>query len=108
MRRWPRLLKLQNGVMAAGVIGDSDICQRLSFLFEIAGGPDMPVEGIPEGLQSRPADFFVRENYLIELVEKESAAYRYMLLRKCGITTMEAVALVANAAGILPSDISYS
>jgi tRNA pseudouridine13 synthase len=58
--------------------------------------------------KSRPDDFFVRENSLVNLVNANEATHRYFLLQKCGFTTMEAIALIAKAGGIAPAEISYS
>src|SRR6476469_5089794 len=68
----------------------------------------MSVEVIGGLLKARPTDFFVRENSLVNIVEENQATHHYFLLRKCGLTTMEAIALIAKAADILSTDISYS
>lgn len=68
----------------------------------------MGVDVIGASLKTQPADFFVRENSLADIVDASRATHHYFLLRKCGFTTMEAIALIAKAADVSPTDISYS
>jgi tRNA pseudouridine13 synthase len=68
----------------------------------------MGVEVIGASLKTRPTDFFVSENSLAELVDEHHATHHYILLRKCGFTTMEAIALIAKAADVPPTTISYA
>ena len=67
----------------------------------------MGVEVIGASLKTRPADFFVRENWLADIGDEHQATHHYFLLRKCGFTTMEAIALIAKASGVSPANISY-
>ncbi|MFE4924859.1 tRNA pseudouridine(13) synthase TruD [Streptomyces sp. NPDC056661] len=58
-------------------------------------------------LKYQPADFVVRESLLVPMTDRDSAEQRYLLLRKCGFTTMEAVRLIADRFGLLSTEISY-
>lgn len=59
-------------------------------------------------LKYRPADFLVRENLLVPLADRADAEYRYLLLRKSGYTTFEALALLAGRLGCATEEISYA
>jgi tRNA pseudouridine13 synthase len=58
-------------------------------------------------LKYRPGDFVVRENLVVDLVDDGPADQHYLLLRKCGFTTMEAVRLLAGQLGISSGQITY-
>ncbi|MFI2209799.1 tRNA pseudouridine(13) synthase TruD [Streptomyces sp. NPDC020141] len=59
-------------------------------------------------LKHRPEDFRVRENLVVPLTRARSAAHRYLLLHKCGYTTMEAVRWAADRLGLPARDIGYA
>ncbi|MEU6073968.1 tRNA pseudouridine(13) synthase TruD [Micromonospora sp. NPDC047074] len=54
-----------------------------------------------------PEDFVVRENMVVELTPAERAEQHYLLMRKCGFTTMEAVRLVAAELGLPSTEVTY-
>jgi tRNA pseudouridine13 synthase len=58
-------------------------------------------------VKHQPSDFIVRENMVVRLTDRDSAKQQYMLLRKCGYTTMEAVRLVADRLGLLSPEVTY-
>lgn len=58
-------------------------------------------------VKHRPADFIVREAMVVRLREPAAASWRYLLMRKCGYTTMEAVRLVAAALGLPGREVTY-
>ncbi|MDS0139288.1 MULTISPECIES: tRNA pseudouridine(13) synthase TruD [unclassified Amycolatopsis] len=58
-------------------------------------------------LKHHPADFLVRENLVTALVDHADASHHYLLLRKSGYTTMEAVRLIADRLGLPATDITY-
>ncbi|HET8662501.1 MAG TPA: tRNA pseudouridine(13) synthase TruD [Micromonosporaceae bacterium] len=58
-------------------------------------------------LKHCPADFLVRENLVVPLVERPDASYHYLLLRKSGYTTMEAVRVVAGKLGLPTQEVTY-
>lgn len=58
-------------------------------------------------LKHRPADFLVRENMVVTLTGQVDAAQHYLVLRKCGYTTMEAVRLIAGRLGLSTKDVTY-
>lgn len=58
-------------------------------------------------LKHRPDDFLVRENLVVRLVPPDKATQHYLLLRKCGYTTIEAVQLIANKLGLPSEDVTY-
>jgi tRNA pseudouridine13 synthase len=58
-------------------------------------------------VKHQPADFVVRENMVVRLTEQDTAKQQYLLLRKCGYTTMEAVRLVAGRLGLLSTEVTY-
>lgn len=56
-----------------------------------------------------PADFLVRESLLIPLSESDDAGrYTYLELRKSGLTTFEAAALVAEHLGLAQTDVQFA
>ncbi|WP_329126891.1 tRNA pseudouridine(13) synthase TruD [Streptomyces sp. NBC_01465] len=59
-------------------------------------------------LKHRPADFLVRENLLVPLTQEGDASYRYLLLRKSGYTTFEALALLAEHLDCPVQQVTYS
>ncbi|MEU6373193.1 tRNA pseudouridine(13) synthase TruD [Streptomyces sp. NPDC046909] len=59
-------------------------------------------------LKYRPADFLVRENLLVPLADRDEATYRYLLLRKSGYTSFEAMALLAERLGCPMEEITYA
>jgi tRNA pseudouridine13 synthase len=59
-------------------------------------------------LKHTPFDFQVRENLVVSFTEQATAEYRYLLLRKCGYTTMEAVRLLAAQFGVTSRDVTYA
>ncbi|CAL9627689.1 tRNA pseudouridine(13) synthase TruD [Streptomyces sp. enrichment culture] len=59
-------------------------------------------------LKHRPEDFRVRENLVVPLTRAQSAPHRYLLLHKCGYTTMEAVRWVADRLGLPSSEVGYA
>lgn len=58
-------------------------------------------------LKHVPEDFVVRETMVVELADEAAAGYRYLLLRKSGYTTMEAIRHVAHAIGLPSSEVTY-
>jgi tRNA pseudouridine13 synthase len=59
-------------------------------------------------LKCVPEDFAVRETLLVELVDEEELAQRqYLILRKKGFTTMEAIRLVAGHFGLPTASVTY-
>ncbi|PCG84225.1 tRNA pseudouridine(13) synthase TruD [Streptomyces sp. WZ.A104] len=54
-----------------------------------------------------PTDFLVRESLVVRLGEPATASWRYLMLRKCGYTTMEASRLVAAALGLSSREVTY-
>jgi tRNA pseudouridine13 synthase len=68
------------------------------------------VSAVPEGpvLKHRPSDFLVRENLVVELTGDERAEQHYLVLRKCGYTTMEAVRLLADKLGLATAEITFA
>jgi tRNA pseudouridine13 synthase len=63
---------------------------------------DLPVT------KHRAADFLVRENVVLDLVDRAEASHEYLLLRKLGFTTFEAIRLVAGELGIAQGDVTYA
>jgi tRNA pseudouridine13 synthase len=59
-------------------------------------------------LKHRPEDFLVREAMAVELVPLAEAAWEYLLLRKAGYTTFEAVGLLADALGVDRKQVTYA
>jgi tRNA pseudouridine13 synthase len=59
-------------------------------------------------LKHRPADFLVKEVLVTEQNGDESSPQRYLLLRKAGYTTMEAVRLIAERFGLPSTEITYA
>ncbi|MEU0383206.1 tRNA pseudouridine(13) synthase TruD [Streptomyces chartreusis] len=59
-------------------------------------------------LKYRPADFLVRENLVLGLTDEADADQHYLLLRKCGYTTMESVRIIAEELRISPHEVSYA
>jgi tRNA pseudouridine13 synthase len=55
-----------------------------------------------------PADFVVRENLVVDLVPRDAATHQYLLLRKTGYTTFEAIRLIAEALSVPPEEVSYA
>lgn len=58
-------------------------------------------------LKHVPEDFLVRESMVVQLSDEPTASHHYLVLRKCGYTTMEAVRIVADWLSISPRDVSY-
>jgi tRNA pseudouridine13 synthase len=58
-------------------------------------------------LKERPSDFLVRESVVLPLSDDRTAGQHYLLLRKSGYTTMEAVRIVAGELGVPVSDVTY-
>lgn len=58
-------------------------------------------------LKFTPQDFVVQETMLVDLVDADEAEQRYLLLRKTGYTTMEAIRLVAGRFGLPTTDVTY-
>jgi tRNA pseudouridine13 synthase len=58
-------------------------------------------------LKFLPEDFAVKETLLVELVDEKAARFRYLMLRKKGFTTMEAVRLVASHLGLPTTEVTY-
>ncbi|MEU0990671.1 tRNA pseudouridine(13) synthase TruD [Streptomyces sp. NPDC005953] len=54
-----------------------------------------------------PEDFIVRESAALRLVPERNATERLLLMRKRGFTTMEAVRLIADTAGVPEGRIGY-
>ncbi|MGK5637873.1 tRNA pseudouridine(13) synthase TruD [Streptomyces sp. URMC 126] len=59
-------------------------------------------------LKHRPEDFRVRENLVVPCTDHTPAAHRYVLLRKRGYTTMEAVRLLADRIGVAGREVGYA
>ncbi len=57
-------------------------------------------------LKYQPEDFLVRESMVVRLSDSR-AAQHYLLLRKCGYTTMEAVRLIAAEIGLPVAELTY-
>jgi len=55
-----------------------------------------------------PADFVVRENLVVDLVPRDAASHQYLLLRKTGYTTFEAIRLIAEELALPPGEVSYA
>ncbi len=55
-----------------------------------------------------PADFAVRENLVVDLVPRDGASHQYLLLRKTGYTTFEAIRLIAEELAVPPGEVSYA
>jgi tRNA pseudouridine13 synthase len=55
-----------------------------------------------------PADFVVRENLVVDLVPRDAASHQYLLLRKSGYTTFEAIRLIAAELDVPPGEVSYA
>jgi tRNA pseudouridine13 synthase len=58
-------------------------------------------------LKDRPTDFLVRESMLVDLADGGTGPQHYLILRKCGYTTMDAVRLVAQKVGLDPAEITF-
>jgi len=59
-------------------------------------------------LKARPADFLVRENLLVPLTEPSLASHQYLMLRKSGYTTFEAIRLIAERLACAPDQVTYA
>jgi tRNA pseudouridine13 synthase len=59
-------------------------------------------------LKDRPEDFVVREAVAVELVHESSAQWEYLVLRKSGYTTFEAVGLLAEALHVGREQVTYA
>lgn len=55
-----------------------------------------------------PTDFLVRENLVVDFVPRDSAAHEYVLLRKLGYTTFEAIRVVAAELDVAPKEVTYA
>ena len=62
---------------------------------------------VPAVLKHRPADFLVRENLVVALTGRAGATHHYLLLRKSGYTTMEAVRLLTEWLGLATGEVTY-
>ncbi len=58
-------------------------------------------------LKVRPSDFLVRETMVLPLRDDTGGAQRYLLLRKDGYTTTEAVHLIAEKLGVSTQEITF-
>jgi len=58
-------------------------------------------------LKDRPADFVVRESLVVPLDGDQDREQQYLVLRKSGYTTMEAIRLIAARAGVSTRDVTY-
>jgi len=58
-------------------------------------------------LKHAPSDFLVRENMVVRLTDQATAGQQYLMLRKSGYTTMEAIRLIADKLGLPTRDITY-
>ncbi|GLL02119.1 tRNA pseudouridine(13) synthase TruD [Dactylosporangium matsuzakiense] len=58
-------------------------------------------------LKHFPTDFVVREVAVPSAARAADASHRFLLLRKCGYTTFEAVRLVADTLGVDPRRVTY-
>ncbi|MFD9823637.1 tRNA pseudouridine(13) synthase TruD [Streptomyces violascens] len=54
-----------------------------------------------------PEDFLVRENMVVQLAEEVAASHQYLVLRKCGYTTHEAIRIVADLLSVSSREVSY-
>src|SRR5580698_2034295 len=68
----------------------------------------MSIEIEGASLKERALDFAVRENFLVNTVDERDATHNYVLMRKCGYTTIEAVVTIAEALSMPSADITYS
>jgi tRNA pseudouridine13 synthase len=59
-------------------------------------------------LKYMPEDFAVREVLQLILSNPDGARYRYLVLKKCGFTTREAIPLVAELFGVPPVAVTYA
>jgi tRNA pseudouridine13 synthase len=59
-------------------------------------------------LKHIPTDFVVREAMAVELVPESAAAWEYLVLRKSGYTTFEAVGLLAEALRVNRDQVTYA
>ena len=58
-------------------------------------------------LKHQPGDFVVRENMMVQLTPRQGAEQHYLLLRKCGYTTMEACRRIATEFGLTSRAVAY-
>jgi tRNA pseudouridine13 synthase len=58
-------------------------------------------------IKHRPADFLVREMVVLSFEPAVKASQHYLLLRKCGYTTMQAITLLAEFLGVDRRVITY-
>jgi tRNA pseudouridine13 synthase len=58
-------------------------------------------------LKRVPEDFLVREVAMPLIVSSDLATHRYLVLRKCGLSTPAAVSALANCLEISPKEVSY-
>lgn len=58
-------------------------------------------------LKDRPADFVVRESLVVPLDGGQHGDQQYLVLRKSGFTTMEAIRIIAAKAGVSTRDVTY-
>jgi tRNA pseudouridine13 synthase len=58
-------------------------------------------------LKHVPADFMVRENMVVALAPADQAGQHYLLMRKCGFTTIEAIRRVAAALDLPTTEVTY-
>lgn len=58
-------------------------------------------------LKFTPQDFAVQEIMLVDLVDAEVAEQRYLLLRKTGYSTMEAIRLIAGQFQLPTTDVTF-
>ncbi|MET8760697.1 tRNA pseudouridine(13) synthase TruD [Lentzea sp. NPDC004782] len=58
-------------------------------------------------LKHRPSDFIVREAMALPVQDEPGPAHRYLVLRKCGYTTTEAIGWIAAKLGLRTADITF-
>ncbi|MEV0322506.1 tRNA pseudouridine(13) synthase TruD [Streptomyces sp. NPDC050658] len=58
-------------------------------------------------LKHVPEDFLVRESMVVQLSDESTASHQYLVLRKRGYTTTEAVRIIADWLSISPREVSY-
>ncbi len=65
-------------------------------------GPGVPV------LKYVPSDFLVRENLVVALHDSADSGQRYLMLRKQGYTTSEAIGVIAGHLGVPRLSVTYA
>lgn len=64
--------------------------------------PDPPL------LKHFSSDFQVRESLVLDLCDFDTATHQYLVVRKCGYTTPDAVRIVGEALGTDPRQVTYA